>query len=155
MDSFRRKFSGKYNNFSSQNPANPQIVVPPGTDPVATLQSDPSVIDTLNGTKMAQKDSMSSPDRKYWMPDEVATSCYECEAKFTTFRRRHHCRVCGQIFCSKCCNSYIPGENVGCQGNCYVEVYSVLNVVQSLLIFLLRLHRVSHFRVGSCLQILQ
>ena len=137
MESFRRKFSGKSNNLSDQNPANPQIVLPPRTASEASLQLDSPVINTLDGTNMAQKDSMSSPDRKYWMPDEVATSCYECEAKFTTFRRRHHCRVCGQIFCSKCCNSYIPGENVGCQGNCSVDVYSVWgrNIVQSLLMF--------------------
>jgi anaerobic ribonucleoside-triphosphate reductase len=40
--------------------------------------------------------------KAFWMPDSVSKECYECGDKFTTFRRRHHCRVCGQIFCSKC-----------------------------------------------------
>lgn len=34
--------------------------------------------------------------------------------KFTTFRRKHHCRLCGQIFCSKCCNQVVPGKIINC-----------------------------------------
>jgi len=50
------------------------------------------------------------------MPDSVSKECYDCCEKFTTFRRRHHCRVCGQIFCSKCCYQEIPGKIMGCSG---------------------------------------
>ena len=50
------------------------------------------------------------------MPDSVSKQCYECGERFTTFRRRHHCRVCGQIFCSKCCCDEIPGKIMGCTG---------------------------------------
>ncbi|CBK21583.2 uncharacterized protein [Blastocystis hominis] len=38
------------------------------------------------------------------MPDEVCLSCYGCQQKFTVIRRRHHCRICGQVFCSDCCH---------------------------------------------------
>ncbi|RZB49897.1 1-phosphatidylinositol 3-phosphate 5-kinase [Asbolus verrucosus] len=55
--------------------------------------------------------------KQYWMPDSVSKECYECCEKFTTFRRRHHCRVCGQIFCSQCCNQQIPGKIFGCTGD--------------------------------------
>lgn len=54
--------------------------------------------------------------RQYWMPDEQCHECYECGEKFTTFRRRHHCRICGQIFCSRCCNQLISGKIMGLQG---------------------------------------
>ncbi|ESP03188.1 hypothetical protein LOTGIDRAFT_137758, partial [Lottia gigantea] len=51
-----------------------------------------------------------------WMPDSSCRECYDCGDKFTTFRRRHHCRVCGQIFCSKCCNQELPGKAIGYKG---------------------------------------
>ena len=53
---------------------------------------------------------------QYWMPDAVSVECYECAARFTTFRRKHHCRVCGQIFCSKCCSIFISGKYLKCSG---------------------------------------
>jgi len=57
------------------------------------------------------------PDfKQYWMPDEHCKECYECSGKFSTFRRRHHCRVCGQIFCSRCCSQEVPGQNMGFSG---------------------------------------
>ncbi|KAI5290244.1 1-phosphatidylinositol-3-phosphate 5-kinase [Ascosphaera aggregata] len=40
--------------------------------------------------------------REFWMRDENAKDCFHCGEPFTTFRRKHHCRTCGQIFCSKC-----------------------------------------------------
>lgn len=51
--------------------------------------------------------------RNYWMPDSTAKECYECHERFTTFRRRHHCRFCGQIFCGKCCCRQISGVELG------------------------------------------
>ncbi|CAF3552282.1 unnamed protein product [Rotaria socialis] len=44
---------------------------------------------------------------KHWMPDSAGKECYDCQEKFTPFRRRHHCRICGLLFCSRCC-SYEP-----------------------------------------------
>ncbi|XP_046386822.1 1-phosphatidylinositol 3-phosphate 5-kinase isoform X2 [Ischnura elegans] len=61
--------------------------------------------------------------KQYWMPDSVSKECYECGEKFTTFRRRHHCRVCGQIFCSRCCSQEIPGKIMGCTGDLRVCTY--------------------------------
>ncbi|PAA92433.1 hypothetical protein BOX15_Mlig029941g1 [Macrostomum lignano] len=36
--------------------------------------------------------------------------CHKCRAQFTTFRRKHHCRSCGNIFCDECSDkrSIIP-----------------------------------------------
>ena len=47
--------------------------------------------------------------------DHVAASCYSCSSRFTAFRRRHHCRVCGQIFCRVCCSIFVDGANLGKQ----------------------------------------
>lgn len=37
-----------------------------------------------------------------WVPDSASTQCMSCCAPFTLLRRRHHCRSCGKIFCSRC-----------------------------------------------------
>ncbi|XP_077502405.1 1-phosphatidylinositol 3-phosphate 5-kinase fab1 [Amblyomma americanum] len=73
--------------------------------------------------------------KQYWMPDSNCKECYECGDKFTTFRRRHHCRICGQIFCSRCCNREIPGKIIGYRGDLRVCMYCcqvVLSYVKSL-----------------------
>lgn len=39
-----------------------------------------------------------------WVPDQVSNTCMmqDCNMRFNVFYRRHHCRACGQIICSKC-----------------------------------------------------
>lgn len=37
-----------------------------------------------------------------WVADKDSVLCQSCLVPFTAFRRRHHCRVCGDIFCSNC-----------------------------------------------------
>ncbi|XP_043287999.1 1-phosphatidylinositol 3-phosphate 5-kinase [Venturia canescens] len=73
-----------------------------------------NIVALRSGNLKSYKDSQL---RSYWMPDSVAKQCYECGERFTTFRRRHHCRVCGQIFCWKCCSDEIPGKTMGCIGD--------------------------------------
>ena len=51
--------------------------------------------------------------QKVLSSDHVAASCYSCSIKFTAFRRRHHCRVCGQIFCHACCSVFVDGASLG------------------------------------------
>eukprot|EP00804_Cyclotella_cryptica_P008084 CCRYP_004583-RD/>CCRYP_004583-RD protein AED:0.04 eAED:0.04 QI:1013/1/1/1/0.87/0.66/9/209/1984 len=40
--------------------------------------------------------------KQHWMPDSLCKQCYSCEAPFTMLRRKHHCRLCGMIFCAGC-----------------------------------------------------
>ncbi|XP_017019929.1 putative 1-phosphatidylinositol 3-phosphate 5-kinase [Drosophila kikkawai] len=61
--------------------------------------------------------------QRFWMPDSKAKECYDCSQKFSTFRRKHHCRLCGQIFCSKCCNQVVPGMIIRCDGDLKVCNY--------------------------------
>nr|CCA18789.1 conserved hypothetical protein [Albugo laibachii Nc14] len=38
-----------------------------------------------------------------WIPNIDRLKCKNCCVKFTLSRRRHHCRVCGEVCCSNCC----------------------------------------------------
>lgn len=40
--------------------------------------------------------------REQWVPDHHAPGCGSCRRNFTLLRRRHHCRLCGDIFCARC-----------------------------------------------------
>lgn len=41
-------------------------------------------------------------DKVDWVPDESSLVCEQCANDFTVIRRRHHCRVCGHLFCGIC-----------------------------------------------------
>ncbi|KAK9275469.1 hypothetical protein L1049_022736 [Liquidambar formosana] len=49
--------------------------------------------------------------RDFWMPDQSCRVCYECDSQFTIFNRRHHCRLCGRVFCAKCTANSIPASS--------------------------------------------
>lgn len=53
--------------------------------------------------------------KEFWMRDENAKDCFQCGEQFTTFRRKHHCRLCGQIFDNKC-TVLISGAQFGSYG---------------------------------------
>jgi hypothetical protein len=50
------------------------------------------------------------------MPDRFCKVCYGCEEPFTMYRRRHHCRMCGQVFCNNCSSYSIDGVMFNAQG---------------------------------------
>ncbi|WVR06352.1 hypothetical protein IAU60_003383 [Kwoniella sp. DSM 27419] len=54
--------------------------------------------------------------KHYWMADEHCKECYDCKSAFTTWRRKHHCRICGQIFCSRCASNIIGARRFGQDG---------------------------------------
>lgn len=42
-----------------------------------------------------------------WIDDNSVTKCHNCRDSFSLFNRRHHCRLCGKIFCYNCSDYYI------------------------------------------------
>ncbi|XP_017482911.1 PREDICTED: putative 1-phosphatidylinositol 3-phosphate 5-kinase [Rhagoletis zephyria] len=91
-----------------------------GRTMVNVLKRISSLMATKNSDLRNYKDTEL---HRFWMPDSKAKECYDCAHKFSTFRRKHHCRLCGQIFCSKCCNQVVPGKIIMCAGELKVCNY--------------------------------
>ncbi|KAM6161058.1 FYVE and coiled-coil domain-containing protein 1 [Erethizon dorsatum] len=53
-----------------------------------------------------------------WLGDTEATHCLDCKREFSWMVRRHHCRVCGRIFCYYCCNNYVLTKPGGRKERC-------------------------------------
>eukprot|EP00736_Rhodelphis_marinus_P006277 Rmarinus@m.8566 len=45
---------------------------------------------------------LSPLDPSKWVPDSECVACSSCEEPFSLFVRRHHCRICGWVFCHSC-----------------------------------------------------
>jgi len=43
-------------------------------------------------------------DKLKWAKDEEIDNCLKCNIPFGVMTRRHHCRICGKIFCQNCSN---------------------------------------------------
>ncbi|KAL9304222.1 hypothetical protein ACSQ67_021485 [Phaseolus vulgaris] len=63
-----------------------------------------SIVKTL----CAWRSEPANVSRDFWMPDQSCRVCYECDSQFTLFNRKHHCRLCGRIFCNKCTTNSVP-----------------------------------------------
>lgn len=60
---------------------------------------------------------LTQPGIKYreapiWRPDSETNNCTECGCQLSFFVRKHHCRGCGNIFCSDCLSNRIIIKNI-------------------------------------------
>ena len=108
--------------------------------PVTTLQPPPertlsSVLKRLSrivvgSTGQSLQEYKDSDFKQYWMPDSNCHQCYDCGQRFSTLKRRHHCRICGQIFCHNCCRQQVPGKIIGYTGYLRACTYCCQVVLQ-------------------------
>ncbi|XP_037385028.1 lateral signaling target protein 2 homolog isoform X1 [Talpa occidentalis] len=70
--------------------------------------------ETLSSSELAAKTRDGDlEDPPEWVPDEACGFCTACRAPFTVIRRKHHCRSCGKIFCSRCSSHSAPLPRYG------------------------------------------
>jgi hypothetical protein len=95
--------------------------------------SPPASLNSFNGSiltdisphhQISGPPSTSSPaaalhEQVVWMRDADAPRCLSCDKRFFfPFRRRHHCRSCGLIFCSRCCSRFVLHPNAAAVLTC-------------------------------------
>jgi hypothetical protein len=61
----------------------------------------------------AATDPTPNPKSIPWMLDEETNTCCVCNNKFGVLARRHHCRNCGMVVCSKCSPKIVEPESYG------------------------------------------
>ena len=59
------------------------------------------------GSDKGKYQRIQSRSLRSWVPDEKISQCFQCHETFGLFLRKHHCRVCGRIFCWKCSQNLV------------------------------------------------
>ncbi|KAK5870171.1 hypothetical protein PBY51_024827 [Eleginops maclovinus] len=59
-----------------------------------------------------------------WWSDKDTTNCLDCQGQFTWWLRRHHCRLCGRIFCYYCSNNFVMTKHSGKKERCCRDCYN-------------------------------
>jgi putative sterol carrier protein len=72
---------------------------------------DGSTHGSSSGTTRSRRGSLVKP-RSEWQQDDATDCCSACEAEFTVYRRKHHCRMCGLLVCASCSSKKIRGARV-------------------------------------------
>jgi lipid-binding SYLF domain-containing protein len=78
------------------------------TEPYEPYRSGAAPLQNLMAAQVAANTGLGAipavpPD---WVPDDKVVGCMRCAKHFTLLVRRHHCRMCGRIFCSDCCSNF-------------------------------------------------
>ncbi|XP_072185466.1 FYVE and coiled-coil domain-containing protein 1 isoform X4 [Excalfactoria chinensis] len=64
-----------------------------------------------------------------WQGDTEVNHCLDCQREFSWMVRRHHCRMCGRIFCYYCCNNYMVTKPGGRKERCCKACFNKPRVI--------------------------
>lgn len=107
----------------SSNDITPNAMFTPSPGPsdmtksasLKSLESQHSAASSSSHPNLSRADSVLSETQQFmrdmgveWQDDGDAKTCKVCASKFTTFLRRHHCRLCGGIVCGGCSGQQLP-----------------------------------------------
>lgn len=91
--------------------ATPAIVKDlPSASSDGTINSTHLCMESKGKRKELSVAALSNP----WEFDEVQNCCTACRTEFNLINRRHHCRLCGKIFCNQCTSkrALIPPSSI-------------------------------------------
>ncbi|CAG9572444.1 conserved hypothetical protein [Leishmania major strain Friedlin] len=64
--------------------------------------------DTTEARAAAKQEAQDDAEEVAWQDDDSVTECNNCHTTFTFLIRRHHCRLCGYVFCAHCSSYSVP-----------------------------------------------
>lgn len=63
-------------------------------------------------SQRASKQIVSKPSsHAHWVPNQQRAQCRTCKTDFGVFTRKHHCRLCGEVFCDNCTRKQLDINN--------------------------------------------
>lgn len=60
----------------------------------------------VQNRKISNEISIPKTSPSIWIPSKNVQECYKCKELFSIWKRKHHCRVCGRIFCANCADRW-------------------------------------------------
>nr|CAH7759536.1 unnamed protein product [Callosobruchus chinensis] len=102
----------------------------------STALASGNIASGMSSTEEDKPSPSMIPSDKYWLgkeaplwvPDSDALACLHCDMKFTVLKRRHHCRACGLVLCSKCCHLRFRLEYLDGEGRVCNKCHDILNM---------------------------
>ncbi|OWZ22229.1 hypothetical protein PHMEG_0003094 [Phytophthora megakarya] len=89
--------------------------------PAAMLSASQHGFPSFSMTPTPEMGRMSINPQPSWVPDHQRKVCFVCFKSFGIVRRhRHHCRMCGEVMCSRCMITLplvAPPSSAPCQGD--------------------------------------
>ena len=73
-------------------------------------------------------------ENRKWRLDNDRVNCKGCRQPFSMWTRRHHCRLCGDIYCHSCCTL----QDVAC---CYRQNLNIKTCQSCFTMYSERIHR--------------
>ncbi len=72
---------------------------------------------------------LSGINNNIWINDNLVNICGNCKIEFTFYRRKHHCRGCGKIFCYYCSSKYI--NSYVCNKTKLIDKYKYISMTDN------------------------
>jgi hypothetical protein len=85
------------------------VTIAPATVPTPIIETnldDAATAEAVNNGGDTNPPPLGS-EAPIWVPDSRVSMCQLCTCEFTLTVRRHHCRACGQVVCSRCSSARV------------------------------------------------
>ncbi|CAH0473560.1 unnamed protein product [Peronospora belbahrii] len=74
----------------------------PNSQPRSRLPSRKSSFRNTRSSRAVALPRLDVIQNTSWVNDEDRFSCHICNKRFNMFKRKHHCRACGEVICNSC-----------------------------------------------------